>query len=390
MPPQGAVRDAETGTESTDFVFEELGERFEHFALLFELHDTIDAVVMRLDLAGNAAAGRAFDDVGVKRALSEKFDVVCDFPEFFDKESADDAALLLGVGDAFEGTEEDIAGVDLLNGHTDFAEEGFHLSGFIQAHEAGVDVDAAHFDASTGEKNGKHGAVDAARDAADDFATSDFDFDALDHLRFELLDVELGKLGTTFSEEVLQDGGAFVRMGDLWVKLDAPAAVGPLQGHGNGVFVGGDDFCRLGEVCAGVAVAHPDLGFVRDAFKEVLVIGNDEFGRAILAGDAGSHRATVLDVEELHAVAHAEHGDTEGHELVVIDIRCVFVRGAAWPAGKDDGTGALQFRQFRGRIEVRDEAQLADAADDELGILGAVVENGDFLSGHESKWGRRI
>jgi hypothetical protein len=32
---------------------------------------------------------------------------------------------------------------------------------------------------------------------------------------------------------------------------------------------------------------------------------------------------------------------------------------------------------------VRNEAQLADAADDELGILGAVIEDGDFLGGHE-------
>jgi hypothetical protein len=98
-------------------------------------------------------------------------------------------------------------------------------------------------------------------------------------------------------------------------------------------------FVVLGEVCAGVAVAHPDLGFVRDAVEEVLVVGDDEFGRTILAGDAGLHGAAVLDVEELHAVAHAEHGDAEGHELFVIDIRRVFVRGAARAAGKDDGTG---------------------------------------------------
>jgi hypothetical protein len=94
MTPQGAVRDAEAGTEGADFVFEELGERFEHFALLFELHDAIDAVVVRLDLAGDAAAGGAFDDVGIERALGEQFDVVGDFPELFDKERADDAALL--------------------------------------------------------------------------------------------------------------------------------------------------------------------------------------------------------------------------------------------------------------------------------------------------------
>jgi hypothetical protein len=61
------------------------------------------------------------------------------------------------------------------------------------------------------------------------------------------------------------------------------------------------------------------------------------------------------------------------------------VRGAARAAGKDDGTGIGELREFRGRIEVRDEAELADAADDELGILGAVIEDGDFLGGHEGE-----
>jgi hypothetical protein len=87
----------------------------------------------------------------------------------------------------------------------------------------------------------------------------------------------------------------------------------------------------------------------------------------------------VLDVEELHAVAHAEHGDAEGHEFIVIDIGCVFLRSAARAAGKDDGTRVRELSQLRRRIQVRDEAQLADAADDELGILGAVIEYGDFL-----------
>lgn len=383
MTPQGTVRDAEAGTEGTDFVFEELGERFEHFALLFELHDLINAVVMRLDLAGDAAAGGAFDDVGVKRALGEEFDVVGDFPELFDKERADDAALLLGIGDAFEGTEEDGTGVDLLDGHADFAEEGFYLGGFVQAHEAGVDVDAAHLHARTGEQHGEHGAVHAAGDAADDFAAADFGFDALDHLRFEFLDVELRELGTAFGEEVLQDGGAFVGMRDLGVELNTPAAIGPFQRHRNGVFIGGDDFRRVGKVRAGVAVAHPDLGFVRDAFEEVAVVGDDELGGAVFAGDARLHGAAVFDVEKLHAVAHAEHGDTEGHELVVIDIRCVFLRGTAWTAGKDDGSGVRELCKLSRWIEVRDKAELADAADDELGILGAVIEYGDFLGGHE-------
>jgi hypothetical protein len=148
--------------------------------------------------------------------------------------------------------------------------EGFHLGGFVQAHEAGVDVDAAHLHAGTGEQHGEHGAVHAAGDAADDFAAADFGFDALDHLGLELLDVELGECGTAFGEEVLQDGGAFVGMRDLRVKLDAPAAVGPFQSDGDGVFIGGDDFRCAGEVCAGVAVAHPDLGFVRDAARRGL------------------------------------------------------------------------------------------------------------------------
>jgi hypothetical protein len=88
----------------------------------------------------------------------------------------------------------------------------------------------------------------------------------------------LASCGTAFGEEVLQDGGAFVGMRDLRVKLDAPAPVGPFQSDGDGVFIGGDDFRCAGEVRAGVAVAHPDLGFVRDAAEEVFVVGDDELG----------------------------------------------------------------------------------------------------------------
>ena len=289
---------------------------------------------------------------------------------------------MLGIGDAFERAEEDGAGVDLLDGHADFIKERFDFRGLVEAHHAGVDEDAAHLHAGLGEQNSEHGAVHAAGDAADDLAVADLGLDALEHLRLERVDVELGELRAAFREEVPQDGGSFVRMRDLRVKLDAPAAIRPLQSHRDGVFIRGDDFRRIGEIRAGVAVAHPDLGFVRDAAKEVLVVGDDEFGRAILASDAGLHGAAVLDVEELHAVAHAEHRDAEGHEFGVIDIGRVFFGRAARTARKDNGTGGLQIRQLRRRIQVRGKAELAHAADDELGILGAVIEDGDFLGRH--------
>jgi len=104
--------------------------------------------------------------------------------EDVDEQLADDLALGLGVGDAGQFAQEQLAGV-----HVDqrnvvvVAEQGDDLLGLLEAQQAGVDEHAGQLVADRlVYKHGGHRAVDAARQAADHLAGSDLVADLLDHL----------------------------------------------------------------------------------------------------------------------------------------------------------------------------------------------------------------
>ena len=140
--------EAEFAAEFAHLILVELGEGFDDAVFVDELLDAGDAVVVGLDEVGfGGAAG--LDGIGVDGALAEDpvavevgaglEDLLLNLDELF----ADDATLVFGFGDAFEGGEEVELGVDDAEvfgaeGGEDFADEG----GFLFAHEAGVDVGA--------------------------------------------------------------------------------------------------------------------------------------------------------------------------------------------------------------------------------------------------------
>jgi hypothetical protein len=85
--------------ELADFVLEEGVERLDDTPFFLERHDAVDAVVMGLDGRGDGAARGALDHVGIKGALGKQLDVVTHgVEEDIDEETADDAALFLGIG----------------------------------------------------------------------------------------------------------------------------------------------------------------------------------------------------------------------------------------------------------------------------------------------------
>jgi len=95
------------------------------------------------------------------------------------------------------------------------------------------------------------------------------------------------------------------------------------------------------------------------------------------------HAAAEGLADELHSVADAEHGNAE------IEDGGVALRGAVGvnargAAGEDDALGC-QFADACGRDVVPHDLAvdvlLADAAGDELGVLGAEVENEHALGG---------
>jgi len=102
-----------------DLVLEEFAQRLEQL----QLHMLGQAahVVVALDRGGRTAVRRKrFDDVRIKGALGEEFDLplllALDFLdgalEDLDEFVADDLALALGIGDALELAEEDPGGID--------------------------------------------------------------------------------------------------------------------------------------------------------------------------------------------------------------------------------------------------------------------------------------
>lgn len=110
----------------------------------------------------------------------------------------------------------------------------------------------------------------------------------------------------------------------------------------------------------------------------VLGVG-EEGGGAVFAAVAGGDGAAEFDVEELHSVADAEDGDVEGLEGVEVEVWGVGVGGGFGAAGEDDGAWFAEVGEVFEGVEFGEESEFADAADDELGVLGAEVEDGDVI-----------
>src|SRR5690606_16829005 len=94
--------------------------------------------------------------------------------------------------------------------------------------------------------------------------------------------------------------------------------------------------------------------------------------------------ATEEVADELHAVADAEHGDTQLEDLGVDRGRAV-LEDARGTAGEDDRRGLQRLDggdAHRARVDLTVDAELADAPGDELRVLAAEVEDEDGCAGH--------
>src|SRR5262249_39828559 len=104
-------------SDFSDFVFEQVFQRLDQLEL--HLLRQSAAVVVRLDYLRWPADGTRFNHIGVKCSLHQEFDLALflrDAQGFFFKNLnefvADNFALLLGIGDAFEFAKKAIGGID--------------------------------------------------------------------------------------------------------------------------------------------------------------------------------------------------------------------------------------------------------------------------------------
>jgi hypothetical protein len=141
-----------------------------------------------------------------------------------------------------------------------------------------------------------------------------------------------------------------------------------------------------------VAVAHPDfqqamavgIGPVLDLAEESGMAPCADFGKAELALARTLHLAAELLCHGLHAVANAEHGDAklENH-LRRLPVQRLIDRVRT--ARENDSVRleiAYEFFRNIERVQFAIDLLLADTAGNQLGDLGAEIENEYLLVGH--------
>ena len=107
---------------------------------------------------------------------------------------------------------------------------------------------------------------------------------------------------------------------------------------------------------------------------------------AVFAAVAGFDGSSEFDVEELHSITDTEDGNVVGFESLEIDVRGVGFAGALGAARENDRAGGADVVEVFGFVELGKVAKFTNAADNELGVLGAEIENGDVVSiGHAEK-----
>ena len=105
---------------------------------------------------------------------------------------------------------------------------------------------------------------------------------------------------------------------------------------------------------------------------------------SVLALVGGAHFAAQLVHHELQAVADAEHRQSEMQDAVV-GRRRVGVIDRRWPARQYDARRMIALDLVQRSVARQDDGEdveFADAARDELRILGAEVEDDDRLRFH--------
>jgi hypothetical protein len=158
-------------------------------------------------------------------------------------------------------------------------------------------------------------------------------------------------------------------VGHLGVELDAVQAALRVLHRGDGRLGGGGERREArGRLEDGVAVAHPAALLRRHAVEKVAVLGDHQLRAAELADLGALHAPSQREHHRLHAVADAEHRDTELEQLLPQCRRPVRIHGGG-AAGEDQALRRaprdVLERDVVGQ-ELGEHAALAHAAGDQL------------------------
>jgi hypothetical protein len=139
-----------------------------------------------------------------------------------------------------------------------------------------------------------------------------------------------------------------------------------------------------GEFYRLVSVRHPDGKFCGKAVEKAAAVFDFDIRTAVLALVGGANFSAEGVHHKLQSVADAEYGQAQlkdfgvrGWSVGVVDRR--------WATGKNDSDRGVAFNFFDAgcaRQNYRKNILFTNAARDELGILGAEVEDYDGLGFH--------
>ena len=175
------------------------------------------------------------------------------------------------------------------------------------------------------------------------------------------------------------------RVDDLHVELrGVELAVLVGDGREGRAFRGGDGLEAWRDGGDAVAVAHPHLvalALLPHAVEQRVGLLHLDEGLAEFAVVGGLHLAAQLGAHGLLAIADAEHGKAAGEDPVRRAGAAALMHGGG-AARQDDALEARPVQRLFGRLEgddLRIDPRLADAPGDELGDLGAEVDDEDTV-----------
>ena len=304
----------------------------------------------------------------------------------FDEFVADDFALLLGVGDAFEFCEKLLRGIHRFHADAELAgEEFFHGGALVGAQEAVVHKDAGQAVADGFVQECRcDGGVHAAAQAEDDASIADLLLDFAAGAIDEGFHRPIGFAAADAVHKVGQNLAAAWCVDHFGMELQAvDVALGVADDRVWRVFGFSKRTEAGGEFGDFVAVAVPDIQCCRKFVEEGAFRVAFEFSRAVFAFGRALDLAAESVGDELHAVADAEHGDAEIVDFAV-HLRRLGRVNARWTAREDDSRG-LQLgdggRFGVVRNDLRVDLTFPNAAGDDLCVLGTEIQNEDFISG---------
>ena len=236
-----------------------------------------------------------------------------------------------------------------------------------------------------------HGGIDASGEAGHDLALPHLRADVAQHAFDHVLGAVIALAAADAKHEVAQNGRSLHGVAHLGVELHAVNALFRAGEGGHGAMPGaGVAGKALGHLRHAVGVVHENHGLGGDGLKKPAA-ANGQLGVAVLAGVGVFDRAAEDVVDQLHAVADAQHRHAEGKQLLAQARRALLI-DAVGAAGEDDAAQVIACPRLHGRGVVHDlavDAGFAHAAGDELVVLTAEIEN-DYLFQHVSSSARRM